>query len=145
MFFRTTNPLKEQVVATRGFQASDNSIPGVPVGALLGSQQVALDVAGLTGADSYQSGFRLTAGWHFGADGSSLYEPVSERVVAELAGLLRAGQEAGAFGAFSPMVVARTLRGSIDALEPVLRHHPEVDLDAYAAELVAIFEKVTAP
>jgi AcrR family transcriptional regulator len=78
-------------------------------------------------------------------DGSSLYEPVSERVVAELAGLLRAGQESGAFGAFSPMVVARTLRGSIDALEPVLRHHPEVDLDAYAAELVAIFEKVTAP
>lgn len=78
-------------------------------------------------------------------DGSSLYEPVSERVVAELAGLLQAGQEAGAFGAFSPMVVARTLRGSIDALEPVLRHHPEVDLDAYAAELVAIFEKVTAP
>jgi hypothetical protein len=27
----------------------------------------------------------------------------------------------------------------------VLRHHPEVDLDAYAAELVAIFEKVVAP
>jgi AcrR family transcriptional regulator len=78
-------------------------------------------------------------------DGSSLWEPISERVVAELAGMLHAGQQAGAFGAFSPMVVARSLRGAIDALEPVLRHHPEVDLDAYAAELVAIFEKVVAP
>jgi TetR/AcrR family transcriptional regulator, fatty acid metabolism regulator protein len=78
-------------------------------------------------------------------DGSSLYEPISERVVAELAGLLRAGQEAGVFGAFSPMVVARCVRGAIDGLEPVLRHHPEADLDAYAAELVAIFEKVVAP
>jgi len=78
-------------------------------------------------------------------DGSSLWEPISERIVAELAGLLRAGQEAGAFGAFSPVVVARCVRGAIDALEPVLRHHPEADLDAYAAELVAIFEKVVAP
>ena len=78
-------------------------------------------------------------------DGSTLWEPISERIVAELAGLLHAGQQEGAFGAFSPMVVARSVRGAIDALEPVLRHHPEVDLDAYAAELAAIFEKVTAP
>ena len=78
-------------------------------------------------------------------DGSSLYEPISERVVAELAGLLQAGQQTGAFGAFSPVVVARCVRGAIDALEPVLRHHPEADLNAYAAELAAIFEKVTAP
>jgi TetR/AcrR family transcriptional regulator, fatty acid metabolism regulator protein len=78
-------------------------------------------------------------------DGSSLYEPISERTVAELAGLLRAGQEQGAFGRFHPVVLARTIRGSIDAIEPLLRHHPEVDLGAYAAELVTIFEKVTAP
>jgi TetR/AcrR family transcriptional regulator, fatty acid metabolism regulator protein len=78
-------------------------------------------------------------------DGSSMYEPVSERVVVELAGLLKAGQDAGAFGSFSPMVVARTVRGAIDALEPVLRHHPEVDLDVYAAELMALFDKVVAP
>jgi hypothetical protein len=42
-------------------------------------------------------------------------------------------------------VVARTIRGAIDALEPVLRHQPEADLDAYADELAAIFEKVVAP
>ena len=79
-------------------------------------------------------------------DGSSLYEPIGERTVAELAGLLHAGQQQGAFSrAFHPMVVARSLRGAIDALEPVLRHHPEVDLGAYAAELVTMFEKVTAP
>jgi AcrR family transcriptional regulator len=78
-------------------------------------------------------------------DGSSLYEPIGERTVAELAALLKAGQDASAFGEFSPSVVARSLRGAIDAIEPVLRHHPEADFAAYAAELVTMFEKVTAP
>jgi AcrR family transcriptional regulator len=79
------------------------------------------------------------------ADGASVWEPRSERAVAELTGLLQAGQQAGVFGAFSATVVARSLRGAIDALEPVLRHQPEADLDEYAAELVAVFEKVVAP
>jgi AcrR family transcriptional regulator len=79
------------------------------------------------------------------ADGSSVWEPRSEQAVAELTGLLQAGQQAGVFGTFSARVVARTIRGAIDALEPVLRHQPEADLDAYAAELAAIFEKVVAP
>jgi hypothetical protein len=72
MFFRQNNPLKEQVVAIRGFQVSDNSIPGVAPGQFVGSGQVALDVAQLTGADSYQPGFRLGAGWKF-SDNSALY------------------------------------------------------------------------
>ncbi len=78
MFFRWNNPLKQQVVAVRGFQTSDNSvnIPGTnsfyAPGTFVGSGAVALDVAQLTGADSYQPGFRISAGWHFGADGSSL-------------------------------------------------------------------------
>jgi AcrR family transcriptional regulator len=80
-----------------------------------------------------------------GPDGSSRYEPIGERTVAELAALLEAGQQAGVFGTFSPVVVARSLRGAIDAIEPVLRHHPEADFAAYAAELVTMFEKVTAP
>ena len=79
------------------------------------------------------------------ADGASIYEPMSERAVADVAGLLSAGQQAGEFGAFSPQVAARSLRGAIDALEPVLRHDPDADLDNYAAELVAIFDKVVAP
>jgi AcrR family transcriptional regulator len=79
------------------------------------------------------------------ADGASMYEPMSEKAVADVIGLLCAGQRTGEFGSFSPQVVARSLRGAIDALEPVLRHQPEADLDEYAAELVAIFEKVTAP
>lgn len=78
------------------------------------------------------------------ADGSTVWEPRSEQAVAELTGLLQAGQQARDFGPFSAPVVARTLRGAIDALEPVLRHQPDADLDAYAAELVAIFEKVVA-
>jgi AcrR family transcriptional regulator len=79
------------------------------------------------------------------ADGTTVYEPENERIVGELTLLLQAGQQTGVFGRFSAPVVARTLRGSIDAIEPVLRHHPGADLDTYAAELVAIFEKVTAP
>jgi AcrR family transcriptional regulator len=78
-------------------------------------------------------------------DGSSLYEPIGERTVAELAAVLQAGQQTGVFGTFNPLVVARSLRGAIDAIEPVLRHHPEADFAAYAAELVTMFEKVTAP
>ena len=62
-----------------------------------------------------------------------------------IAAVLQAGQQAGVFGAFNPLVVARSLRGAIDAIEPVLRHHPEADFAAYAAELVTMFEKVTAP
>lgn len=79
------------------------------------------------------------------ADGASIYEPMSERAVDDVVGLLSAGQQTGDFGSFSPHVVARTLRGAIDALEPVLRHDPDADLDTYAAELVAIFERVVAP
>jgi hypothetical protein len=71
MFFRWNNPTKDQVVAVRGFQASDTSL-GVPQGTFFGSGDVALHTAQLTGADSYEPGFRLTAGWHFGSDGSSL-------------------------------------------------------------------------
>lgn len=79
------------------------------------------------------------------ADGASIWEPRSERAVADVAGLLTAGQRTGEFGSFSPQVVARSLRGAIDALEAVLRHDPGADLDAYAAELVAIFERVVVP
>lgn len=79
------------------------------------------------------------------ADGGSIWEPRSERAVADVTGLLRAGQRTGEFGSFSAPVVARSLRGAIDALEPVLRHDPGADLEAYAAELVAMFEKVVAP
>jgi AcrR family transcriptional regulator len=80
-----------------------------------------------------------------GPDGTTFYEPTSERIIGELTVLLQAGQQTGEFGSFAAPVVARTLRAAVDAIEPVLRHDPGADLDAYAAELVAIFEKVTAP
>jgi AcrR family transcriptional regulator len=77
-----------------------------------------------------------------GQDGAWVYEPASEQAVADLAALLAAGQEAGEFGTFSPVVVSRSIRGAIDALEPVLRHQPETDLAAYGAELATMFAKV---
>jgi AcrR family transcriptional regulator len=80
-----------------------------------------------------------------GNGGSSAYERNDERAVAELTALLRAGQQAGEFGPFRAEVVARSIRGAIDALEPVLRFQPETDLSAYGAELAGIFTKVVTP
>ncbi len=71
MFFRWNNPLRDQQVAYRGFQVSDNTVPGFSVGEFVGSHALALDTAQLTGQDSYQPGFRLGAGWKF-SDGSAL-------------------------------------------------------------------------
>jgi hypothetical protein len=80
MMYRQTDPLHEQNVAVRGFQVSDKSfstagIPGtqpLSPGQFIGSGTPALDVAQLTGQDSYQPGFRIGAGYKFG-DGSALY------------------------------------------------------------------------
>jgi hypothetical protein len=72
MFFRWNNPLRDQLVAQRGFIVSDNSVPGFAVGQQLGTGIQALNVDNLTGQDSYQPGFRLGAGWKMN-DGSSLY------------------------------------------------------------------------
>jgi hypothetical protein len=87
MYFRWNNPLHAQPVAVRGFQVSDaisapslaSILVGFPVnpvqfppGTFLGSGDPALNVAQLTGNDSYQAGFRVGLGWKFG-DGSAIY------------------------------------------------------------------------
>src|SRR5262249_24220267 len=71
MFFRWNNPLRDQLVARRGFQVSDNSLPGFTVGQILGSGGPALNVDQLTGQDSYHPGFRIGAGWKLN-DGSAV-------------------------------------------------------------------------
>jgi hypothetical protein len=90
MYYRWNNPLKDQLVAIRGFQVSDGVAtptqaaillsfftppqnPGAILpGTFLGSGDPALNVNQLTGNDSYQAGFRVGLGWKFG-DGSAVY------------------------------------------------------------------------
>jgi hypothetical protein len=91
VIMRMTNPLKEQVIATRGFEDVDGSItadvngtliepiggqpiviPGTPApGTFYGSQAPALDANAAAGPRSYQPGFRLGLGWRF-RDGSAV-------------------------------------------------------------------------
>ncbi|MEU4235914.1 TetR/AcrR family transcriptional regulator [Actinoplanes sp. NPDC026619] len=59
--------------------------------------------------------------------------------IARLAELFRAGQTAGEFRDFDPIVMAVTVRAAIDAAA----NRPELDPHAYAAELVALFAHAT--
>jgi len=84
ILFRQTNPLKNQVVAVRGFNDTfgqvqetmnfltdlffNNPGPPVQVGKFFGSGTEALDVHQVSGPNSYQPGFRTTLGWKFQND-----------------------------------------------------------------------------
>lgn len=76
--------------------------------------------------------------------GGRLFEPGDDEVVADyLIDLFRAGHDDGSFRAFDPVVMAHTVRGAIDVIAPRWARHPEVDLEAYAEELVALFDAAT--
>jgi TetR/AcrR family fatty acid metabolism transcriptional regulator len=64
-----------------------------------------------------------------------------ERTLVESA--LAAGQAEGALGDFSPRVVAVTLKGALDGLLAQLALDPDLDLDAYRDELIALFSRAT--
>jgi AcrR family transcriptional regulator len=73
------------------------------------------------------------------------YREGHQRAVAELTGLLAAGQAAGEFGPFSAWVTAVSLRASVDALSGLLRSDPAMDVAAYGAELVGLYERAVRP
>jgi hypothetical protein len=70
VYFQTTNPLKEQQVAYRGFIDVDGSVTGNP-GSFSGSHEVALDVNQVRGPGTFEPGFQTGIGWKF-QDGSTL-------------------------------------------------------------------------
>jgi hypothetical protein len=72
IMYRQTNPLKDQVVAVRGFIAVDDSVlgPGT-AGTFVGSRTLALDTHQVTGPNGYQPGFNFEGGWKF-RDGSTV-------------------------------------------------------------------------
>jgi TetR/AcrR family transcriptional regulator, fatty acid metabolism regulator protein len=69
-----------------------------------------------------------------------------QTVAGELADVQRAlelGQTDGSRGQFSARVMAVTMKASLDALLGQLASDPELDLEAYGDELVALFERAT--
>jgi TetR/AcrR family fatty acid metabolism transcriptional regulator len=77
-------------------------------------------------------------------DGRTAFGPELGAVaVTELEALLRWGQETGEFRAFSTQAMAITIRAAIDALPWRLAAATELELDAYAGELIEIFDLAT--
>jgi AcrR family transcriptional regulator len=71
-------------------------------------------------------------------------EAYSDRMAfAPLQEILESGRRSGHFRAFDTFVMAATVQRSLDGLPFLLRTAPELDLDAYAEELVTIFELAT--
>lgn len=77
-------------------------------------------------------------------DGKLRYDVQAEEpILAGLEAFLRKGQQDGDFRTFDTRVMAVTMRRAIDALPHLLTSNPDLDLDAYARELVALFDRAT--
>jgi hypothetical protein len=57
--------------------------------------------------------------------------------------VLEYGQADGSLGQFDARVMAVTIKASLDALLNQFATDPELDLDAYGAELVRLFDRTT--
>jgi AcrR family transcriptional regulator len=80
-----------------------------------------------------------------GSDDPPPYMEGHQNAVEELRRLLAAGQAAGEFGPFSALVTAVSLRASVDAVSGLLRADPAMDVEAYGAELVGLYERAVRP
>jgi AcrR family transcriptional regulator len=78
----------------------------------------------------------LNGGLHYDA-------AADQTVVSPIAEILRAGQQAGQFRAFDPGIMATMIRRAVDGLPFLLAAHPDLDLGAYAAEVVTTFDLAT--
>ena len=82
-----------------------------------------------------------------GADGSPLYDfSIRDAGVTALRQLLAHFQGTGEFRAgFDPQVMAVAIRGAIDQVPPRLARDRSLDVDRYAGELAALFDRATRP
>jgi AcrR family transcriptional regulator len=71
--------------------------------------------------------------------GMQTHEPEFE-VVSQI---FREGQARGEFREFDPRVMAITLRQALDGLATLVATDPDLDVDAYTGELVALFDRAT--
>jgi AcrR family transcriptional regulator len=65
--------------------------------------------------------------------------------VAIIKRVLRLGQDRGCLGTFDARVMAALMKAAVDDLLTRFADDPELDLEAYAVELVALFERATRP
>ena len=65
--------------------------------------------------------------------------------ITAVAQILRHGQETGRLGRFDPRTVAAVMKAALDDLLTQYADDPELDLEAYGAELIAMFEAATRP
>ncbi len=65
--------------------------------------------------------------------------------VAALEQVLRTGQDMGRLGSFDPHVMASAIKAAVDDLLTQFVNDPDLDLEGYAAQLVALFERATRP
>lgn len=78
------------------------------------------------------------------ADLSGLDPAETDRhLLGPLEELFRDGQARGEFRDFDPTVMARIVRGAIDAVPPLLSIDPDLDLDRYIREIVTAIDFAT--
>jgi AcrR family transcriptional regulator len=79
------------------------------------------------------------------ADGESKFAyPDGEREVLEpLVMMLREGQEAGVFGEFDVVIMAKSIRDSIDSAAGRAIREPDFDMSRYSAHLCRLFDLAT--
>jgi TetR/AcrR family transcriptional regulator, fatty acid metabolism regulator protein len=65
--------------------------------------------------------------------------------VAVVGRVLGLGQDKGSLGTFNAGVMAAVMKAAVDDLLTQFADDPELDLEGYAAELVALFERATRP
>ena len=65
--------------------------------------------------------------------------------VAAIEHVLRAGQDMGRLGSFDPHVMASVIKVAADDLLTQFVNDPDLDLEGYAAQLAALFERATRP
>jgi AcrR family transcriptional regulator len=82
---------------------------------------------------------------HHPDDDTEVYGDANEEAVtSRVEQILIAGQESGEFGEFDTEVMAMTIQRAVDGMPFLLRSRPDLDLDHYADELVALFRRATA-
>lgn len=76
--------------------------------------------------------------------GSRSYDAsTDQRVIGAVEQILRRGQEDGTFRTFDPFIMGSLVQRSVDGLPFLLETRPDLDLGAYAEELVNTFDIAT--
>lgn len=77
-------------------------------------------------------------------NGGLHYDETTEvTVVSPVEEILRWGQQSGEFRAFDTRVMATVIQRAVDGLPFLLATYPDLDVDAYAREVVTLFELAT--